>query len=503
MATCPPLWIAVHLPLLQLEVFVTPLFAQQETQVSVILHQGRVTSMSASADQAGIRLNMRAGGVQMLCADADYYQRDHNKEKLALQAVATALLQYSPQVCLAEDDCILIDISASLSLFGGIRALRKRVQESMRLLGYTATTGIAPVARAAWLLAKQASRKLPRGQHVFKLQRLSQRLDKLPVKLLTAAEPLTELLQGIACYSLRDLRQLPRPGLQRRCGKALLMELDQAYGEQAEVHEWYLAAPEFKVKIELPDRIELAESLVIFARSLLAQLLGWLAAQQLAVTHIHMELLHERGRQAIPPTMFDLQLSQACWQESHLLSLFKEKLSQLKLHSAVIGMLLEVKQTILREAQSYTLFPEPGGQANEHKRLLELLVARLGEDNVLQPAPRADHRADIANHWISVIKKAPPPCPPSTLAGYALRPNWLLPQPLALDIHEHRPYYGSELKLVSPAERIEAGWWQEQIQTRDYYIAVDKRHVRYWIYRERANDPDSEEPVWFLHGIFG
>lgn len=503
----PPLWIALHLPLLQLEVFVSTLLHHEEVIPDVVLYQGRVTAMSACAHHAGVRTGMRAGGVQMLLPQAQCYQRDQGKEALALQAVATAMLQYSPQVTLAENNCILMDISASLVLFDGIRALLRRIRDSMRILGFTATTGIAPIPGAARLLARQAARKRRRGLHVLSLKRLSQHLDALPVGLLVASLPLTELLQGIACYRLADLRQLPRPGLQRRCGKDLLKELDQVYGEQAEVHQWYVAAPEFKVKVELPDRIEQAESLLVFARSLLAQLLGWLTAQQLAVTHIHMELFHERGRQAIPPTLFDLQLAQACWQESHLLSLFKEKLTQLTLHSAVIGMLLEVKQTMARHAQSYALFPEPGGQADEHKRLLELLVARLGEDHVLQPAPQADYRADVANRWISVLKKRPPQATEQTAEqacqANVLRPYWLLAQTLALEVRQHRPYYGSELKLISPAERIEAGWWDTQLQARDYFIAIDDKHVRYWIYRERATDPDSDDPVWFLHGIFG
>ncbi len=491
------------MPLLQLEVFVSTLSCKDAAVASVVLDQGRVTAISWLARHGGVRIGMRNGGVQMHLPDAHCYQRDQTKESMALQAVATALLQYSPQVTLADAHCVMIEVSASLRLFGGIRALRKRIQASLQIMGFTATTGIAPVPRAACLFARQAARKKRVGLHVFSTKRLAQRLDKLPVGLLTTALPLFELLKGIACYNLMDLRQLPRPGLQRRCGKPLLEELDQVYGEQTEVHQWHEAAAEFKARMELPDRIEHAQSLLAFARSLLTQLLGWLSAQQLAVTHIHMELLHERGRQAIPPTLFDLQLAQACWQESHLLSLFKEKLAQLKLESAVIGILLEVKQTIARQTQTYSLFPEPGGKADEHKRLLELLVARLGEDHVLQAAPLADYRADVANNWISILKKRPPLPSEQGNIAHTLRPHWLLPQAMPLEVKQHRPYYGSELKLISPAERIEAGWWDRQLQARDYFIAIDNKHVRYWIYRERATAPDSEEPVWFLHGVFG
>ncbi|WP_422982160.1 Y-family DNA polymerase [Undibacterium sp. Ji50W] len=512
LAQRPPLWLAVHLPMLQLEVFVKHWPGVEETMPSAVLQQGRVSAVSKSARQAGVYPGMRTGGAQMLLPDIRCFQRDIQQEQLDLLASATALLQYSPQVALAEDDTILIDISASLSLFGGIRALRKRIQATMQALGLTANTGIAPVARAAWLFARLAAQKKRVGKHVLGLKKLSLHLDRLPVGLLAAAQDSLELLQGIACHSLQDLRQLPRPGLQRRCGKAILHELDAAYGEQIELHQWHSAPPAFKAKVELPDRIEQADALLMYARSLLTQLLGWLTVQHLAVSHIHLELLHERGRQAMPPTLFDLKLGQACWQESHLLSLFKERLTQLKLHSAVIAIVLEVKQTSPRELQSETLFPEPGGKAEDHQRLLELLVARLGENAVLKAQPQADHRPDVANAWVSVMQPVTkktalahtgPAASAVTNAAANLRPDWLLPKALALEIRNHHPYYKSELTLISPAERIEAGWWHEQIQARDYFVAIDAKAVRYWIYRERAMDPDSDHAVWFLHGVFG
>ncbi|WP_230412010.1 Y-family DNA polymerase [Undibacterium hunanense] len=522
----PPLWLAVHLPMLQLEVFVKHWPGVEESIPSAVLQQGRVSAVSQSARQAGVYTGMRTGGAQMLLPDIRCFQRDTQQEQLDLLASATALLQYSPQVALAEDDTILIDISASLSLFGGIRALRKRIQATMQALGLTANTGIAPVARAAWLFARLAAQKKRVGKHVLGSKKLDRHLDRLPVGLLAAAQDSLELLQGIACHSLQDLRQLPRPGLQRRCGKAILHELDAAYGEQTELHQWHVAPPEFKARVELPDRIEQADALLMYARSLLTQLLGWLTVQHLAVSHIHLELLHERGRQAIPPTLFDLKLGQACWQEAHLLSLFKERLTQLKLHSAVIAIVLEVKQTSPRELQSEALFPEPGGKAEDHQRLLELLVARLGENAVLKAQPQADHRPDVANAWVSVTKSVIKSVTKSVTkpvmkaaikkttasnagpvagmhAAVNLRPDWLLPKALPLEIRNHRPYYESELSLISPAERIEAGWWHEQIQARDYFVAIDAKAVRYWIYRERAMDPDSDHAVWFLHGVFG
>ena len=61
-------------------------------------------------------------------------------------------------------------------------------------------------------------------------------------------------------------------------------------------------------------------------------------------------------------------------------------------------------------APSDSLFPEPGGTPQDHARLLELLTARLGAENVLVPAPMADYRPEPAARWVP-MRDAPKPAP--------------------------------------------------------------------------------------------
>jgi protein ImuB len=62
-----------------------------------------------------------------------------------------------------------------------------------------------------------------------------------------------------------------------------------------------------------------------------------------------------------------------------------------------------------------------------------------------------------------------------------------------------RPFYGTPLRLVSPAERLDCGWQDGRPVTRDYFVAEDESGVCYWIFRTQAADA----PGWFLHGLFG
>ncbi|QJE01043.1 DNA polymerase Y family protein [Massilia forsythiae] len=517
------LWIGLHLPRLPLEVF-NPRWCTDAG--SVVLERERVLAASDAALGAGVRPGMRRGGVLMLLPDAQVHERAPAREAEARQAVALALLQYTPQVAEAEEATLLMDVGASLRLFGGIHALCARVRANVGALGFSASLACAPTARGAWLLARGCAGR------PLRMASLVRRLDRLDVLLAPPARAHAAWFEGIGCATLGELRRLPRPGLQRRCGGALLDLLDAAYGLAPELHEWIAPPATFQARLELFDRIEDAELLLAGARRLLLQLTGWLCAHQLAVERVTLELEHERGRVARAPTCIEVALAEPAWRDEHLVRLLRERLAKLALDAPVIGLCLAADRVQPMAPPSESLFPEPGGTEQDRMRMLELLAARLGADNVLQPLPKADHRPENANVWVPVRalgqgsggagtagatggaaggrlrermqerahgRAAEAGLPPDVMS--LPRPTWLLAKPVALLMRDHRPFYGSPLRMASNPERIEAGWWDSP-QTRDYFIAEGQDHTLYWVYRERIGAEDSE-PRWFLHGLFG
>jgi len=460
----------------------------------VVLEQERVIALSDAAQAAGVRPGLRRGGAVMLAPQSQFQQRAPALEADALQAVALALLQYTPQLAQAEEATLLLDVGASLRLFGGIRALCRQVARSVRALGFTGWLGCAPTARGAWLLARS------RAGRALKMASLERRLAALPVGLLPPARPCLGWLEGIGCLTVGALYRLPRPGLQRRCGRPLLDMLDDAHGLRPELHEWLRAPASFSAGMELFDRVEHAAALLFGAHRLLLQLTGWLSAHQLAVGRIRLLLEHERGRSAAAPTVIDVLLAQPTWQDAHLVRLLKERLARLQLEAPVIGLRLEAPQVQPMAPLSDSLFPEPGGGKEDWQRLLELLAARLGPENVLQALPSADYRPGQANTWVSIQQKVRPAearaqLPPDL--GNLPRPLWLLARPIPLLMRDHRPYYGSPLRICSTGERIEAGWWGE-MHSRDYFMAQGADHAHYWLFKERG----EQEPRWYLQGLF-
>lgn len=517
-------WIAVYLPQLPLQ-SLRPRWC--EPLPLAIIDGGQVVAMSRLAAVQGVRHGMRANGVQTIAPDVILQERDLQRESDAMDAMALALLQYTPELARAtctasaaiDDPTLLMDVTASLSAFRGRLALCRRVRDSVHALGFSLRLAMAPTAQGAWLLAHRQTLSptlsptlrsaLRARQRVVKLASLQRELDRTHFHWLPAAQAHADWLEGIGCRTLADLRRLPRAGLQRRTDPRLSEQLDRAYGEAPELFDWLLAPERFEAFIELPYRVEHAALLLSGAERLLVQMAGWLAARQQAVARLLFSLEHERGRTRREPTLLEIALAEPAWQEAHLLRLVKERFGRLPLPAPVMALRLEARDLSPWAPPNEQLFPEPGGTPEDYRRLLELLVSRLGAEAVQLASPREDHRPEVANHWQDAGragKQAMRAWPAAQgranakaeTSPFAARPFWLLEQPLPLALHAHRPFYGSPLRLLSGPERIESGWWDGALALRDYFIAQGNEGACYWIYRER----DAGSARWFLHGLF-
>lgn len=454
--------------------------------------------MSREAARVGVSRGMRSAGVLAITPETAFLERNHDREVAALDAVSTALMQFTPEVSFEDDFSILLDVTASLTLFGGAHALCQRVVKSVTTLGFTLQLGAAPTACGAWLLARShRSKGRTFRRRVLSADSLTRRLNLLPCGLVPAAVPFHAWLNDIGAKNIGAVRRLPRAGLLRRTSKELLAVLDRAYGEAPEMFDWIKPPLHFTARVETFDRVEHAEALLHGAERLVLQLIGWLAALQQSVRAFTFHLEHERGHSAVPPTLLEIRLGEPSWREEHITRLLKERLAKVELQAPVIALRLEAIDVEPLSPPNESLFPEPGGSQEDFARLLELLSARLGQENVLVMEDVADYRPEVCNAWVPATNKRARTQVEEILDG---RPFWLLPRPIKLIIRGNRPFYGgSQLRIVSGPERLEAGWWNDQTEARDYYIAQGSEGACYWIYLERVSD----DMRWYVHGLFG
>jgi protein ImuB len=376
-----------------------------------------------------------------------------------LEAIAAWACQFTPKVSLEPPQGLLLEVEGSLRLFGGLEVLARRIEQGMAEMGFAAA-GMATAAtpRAAVWLSRS----------------LKHNLEKVEIDVICTDEPLA-FLRGIGVRTVGELLRLPRGGLARRCGQALLDELDRALGALPEPRHFFAPPPRFAAKLELPAQVEHAEGLLFAARRLLVQLEGLLAARQAGIRGFSLTLFHSDADSKI-----HVGLASATRDGVRLAELLREKLDSMVLAGPVESIGLEAGDFEPLHGRSAGMFGDAAAEAEDWARLLERLRARLGHEAVSGLATHPDHRPEHA--WRRV---EPGEWDPHDFRNPGPRPLWLL---------EGKRIGENQFVLLIGPERIESGWWDGDEASRDYFVARLADESLAWIYREKEG--------WFLHGLF-
>ena len=515
------LWLALHLPLLSLETFCATLPAAVRQQPAVLLTEHRVQTVNPAAAACGIRPGSKRATALALAADLLVAEADPARDAAALQAVAHTALACTPAVTLHDGQTVLLEVQASLRLFGGLAALHQRLIAALAPLGHRVQMAAAPTALGAALLAQwgQSGRSSPRtieaheaqrvlGPHATHLPELQCLLEGAPVWLLGPGRAHWEALQGMGLKTLADLRHLPRAGLARRFGNGLLDDLDRALGLRPDPRSWLELPATFESRLELYARADTTEQVLHGAAVLLARLVAWAQARHARVAGFTLHMLHERRRVhgsegAVPATELHVKLAEPALDAVHLQLLLRERLARCELAAPTLELQLHCSHLVAGHAPNGELFTTRASADEGLTRLLERLRARLGDEQVQRLVPLADHRPERASRAVTAARLAPPSPAPVMVSLLPLhRPAWLLPEPLPLAERGAMPLFeGRPLQLVSGPERIETGWWDGTPAARDYFIAQASDGSLVWVYRGRL--PASPGEVnWFLQGRF-
>lgn len=505
------LWFAVHLPALSLEALAATLGAEQRQRPLALLADHQVQAVNAAAAAAGVRPGLKRATALALVADLQLGQADAARDAQALQAVVHAALGFTPSVTL-DGHTVLLEVAASLRYFGGADPLLRRLRQALQPLGHRVQIASAPTALGAALLARWRD-DLAAGHHRSDRAALQALLDQAPVWLLGPGREHWEALQGMGLRQLSDLRRLPRAGLARRFGADLLDDLDRALGTRPDPRRWLSAPERFCCRLELAMRADRSEQLLHAAQVLLAQLVAWLQARQSRVRAFTLVLHHEarhRADAAAPAvTELRIELAEPAVDPAHLQLLLRERLARLQLPAPTLELHLHCQDCVQQPAPNAELFPTRHSEQAGLLRLLERLRARLGDDQVLRLQTVADHRPERASRTVPALAAGLPlaggAAPGPELSAWPLtRPVWLLPQAQPLVDRQALPWLeGRPLQLLVGPERIETGWWDGGLATRDYFIAQAEDGSLVWIYRARLPAADEAEPLWFLQGRFG
>jgi len=466
------------------------------------------------------------------------------------QVLASMALGFTPRVALV-DEAVLMDVTGSLRLFGGLARLAERLEQQVRQF-FEANQAAAQITHA-----QAATSLIALGRLRLRLRHLRQgspganaktRVADLPMHTLSAARPHLDVLERIGCRNWDDLLRLPRDGVARRFGAELLQALDRARGSAPDDYEWQVLPEHFEEKLELNALVTHAPALMAGVERLLVHLHAWLLGRQSGLCALRITW-HLDPRRDVPLTgELEIRTAQPAQDLRHVARLIAEHLAQQKLPAPVHSLSLRSLVTELladSAAATGSLLMEARRQhAGEGGavELIERLSARLGDAQVQTWQPGEDHRPEQMQRWVparDAIKSIAGCLGVSRARGLkrlknatldgkppvrteALYPTWLLPEPLKLGTSGNSPVYQGKLTRLTGPQRLEAAEWllasgdgatSEEMREemcerpwtfRDYFIYRSQQGGLLWIYSERlgATPQGARQRAWYLHGFF-
>src|SRR6267143_3812094 len=229
-----------------------------------------------------------------------------------LEHIAAWACQFTPKVSLEPPQGLLLEVEGSLRLFDGLERLLERLREGLDAMELTAQLAVAPAARAA----------------LWRSRGGGARLEELPLEVIGFDSG--GFFRNIGISTVGELLKLPRDGLARRCGQALLDDLDRALGTMPEAREYFTPPPRFAAKLELPAEVIHANGLLFAARRLLVQLEGLLAARHAGVRAFTVFLCHPKAES----TAVEIGLASPAREAERLGQLLREKLARSEEHTS-------------------------------------------------------------------------------------------------------------------------------------------------------------------------
>jgi len=463
-------------------------------------------------------------------------------DELALLGLCDQVYALTPHVQLhwpaqGVEGGLLLEVSRSLYLFGGLSPLLARLGEQLAVAGWAKgqyQLGWAHTASAAWLASylpwceaslAQLAALLPRPDASEALRQWTlERLASLPVQCLADFPQAVLALGQMGFVCLGDIwRQLQAQGL-RSVGKRLGPDFARYLGELLAVDgqlqqaslfasppPLYQPAETFVERLALDYPLDQLPLLQPFLEQLLQRLGRYLQRRQLQCQSIDWHLVSISGERQQVQVFCDTPQQQA---QDLLYELSLIQLERQPLAFAVDQLELHCPHTLPLQAQSLSLgFAAKGGQQLVHSRDFAItsarLKARLGEAALYKLSYVDDHLPELSNQqdfmrvsnqqdFMSVSNQQIPLSQTSSSMPdtQALRPRWLLAQPQVIEERKGGLFWRGLLQLRAGPERIHAHWWDKP-SARDYFLAQREDGLRLWVYR------DLRQKTWYVQGVFG
>lgn len=487
----------------------------------------RLVALDGHGHKAGLRIEQTLSDARALFPDLDVFDHDIKADAALLEAVAAWCDRYTPLVAVealspnVAGQCagLFLDISGCAHLFGGEEAMREDLVARLRAAGLLAHAAVADTPGAAWAFARYGEAGVvATGEH-------DKALLDLPLASLRLETELLDMLRKLGLRSVGCIASLPRAPLSARFGNGLLLHLDQALGRQEEAISPRLPVPELSSERVFAEPIALQDDIERTAAQLAGNLKPRLDERQLGARALELKLFRVDGH----VVTISVRAASPVYHPDRIVMLFRERIAgfheDLDAGFGFDLVRLNVTASEPRPVEQADLGRGGEGNGEAFVSLVDRLGARLGTDRVQRFAAADTH---IPERSFGLLAQAAggsdgssflPAGDATLLDGEA--PVAVLTRPMVLFERPEQVEAIAEVPDGAPIrfrwrrtlyrvarsegpERIACEWWRDGRggHSRDYFRVEDEEGHRFWIFRQGLFERETDNPKWFMHGLF-
>jgi protein ImuB len=362
---------------------------------------------------------------------------------------------------------------------------------------------------------------------------LMRAISNLPVAALRIESSIALALSQTGLKRIGDIALRPRAPIAARFGASVFARLDAMLGQSKSPISPRFEAPAYVAERRYMDGVCAREHI---------------EATILALAHDVCDMLanHDEGARSIAAVLFrvdgavrriDCATSRPQRDPAAIARLFREKLDSIEadnnsldvgygfdlirlavMHAEPLGARqdkiagIDAPQDLVTQAQNESAgFARTGRAQDALADFLDRMSARFGAQRVLRLSPQDTHMPERAMVLTPAARGLIQPEPPAPVDERPLR---LFERPERIDAIAQAPD-GPPLKFrwrrvihdvvaYEGPERIAPEWWRSAAPglTRDYFRVEDKNGRRFWLYREGIYVSETQNPRWFVQGLF-
>jgi len=460
-----------------------------------------ITATNSIAETHGVIPGMVAADAKAIIPSLQVIDEQPGRAAKLLKSLGEWCIRYSPIIAVDLPDGLILDVSGCTHLWGGESAYLDEIVKRLKSKGYDTRAAMADTVGTAWAISRYGQLRPVIGPG-----EQAAALFALPPAALRLEPLIVERLQKLGLKTISSFISMPRSALRRRFGQGLLQRLDYALGNEDEPIQPLVPLEPYMERLPCLEPIVTAAGIEIALQRLLETLCKRLQQEGKGIRTAILKAYRMDGK----VEQIGIGTNRPSHHIRHLFNLFELKIATIEPALGIELFTLEApKVEDISPLQEALWEGKPGLDDQNVAELLDRLAGKLGADTIHRYLPDEHYWPERSVKMaISILEK-----PTTNWRDDKPRPLMLLPCPEPIEVTAPIPDYPPmlfryknkvhQIKKADGPERIEAEWWLNTGEHRDYYYVEDQDGQRYWVFRLGHYSAEERANQWFLHGFFG